>query len=57
MAEIVEKDAATRQVEILKSEETSAPKHAGDVKLVDESGHIRRIPVASTDPNDPLNFR
>jgi len=57
MAEIVEKDAVTREVEVLKSEETSAPKHAGDVKLVDERGHIRRIPVASTDPNDPLNFR
>lgn len=57
MAEMVEKDAATRQIEILKIEETSAPKYAGDDELVDKSGNIRRIPIASTDPNDPLNFR
>ncbi|KXL49918.1 MAG: hypothetical protein FE78DRAFT_36757 [Acidomyces sp. 'richmondensis'] len=56
MAEMVEKDAATRQIEILKIEETSAPKYAGDDELVDKSGNIRRIPIASTDPNDPLNF-
>ncbi|KAF7531217.1 hypothetical protein G7054_g9076 [Neopestalotiopsis clavispora] len=41
----------------------SAPKsHAsanitGDAKLLDDQGRIRRIPIPSQSPNDPLNFR
>ncbi|KAK6429788.1 hypothetical protein LTR95_014060, partial [Oleoguttula sp. CCFEE 5521] len=28
----------------------------GNVELLDRQGHIRRIPVPSSDPNDPLNL-
>ncbi|KAH8900671.1 MFS general substrate transporter [Thozetella sp. PMI_491] len=29
----------------------------GDALLVDKHGNVRRLPVPSADPNDPLNFR
>ncbi|GIZ36792.1 hypothetical protein CKM354_000025900 [Cercospora kikuchii] len=28
----------------------------GDVNLIDQYGQVRRIPIPSADPNDPLNF-
>ncbi|KAK2021204.1 MFS general substrate transporter [Colletotrichum zoysiae] len=30
---------------------------AGDAMLIDSQGNIRRLPVPSNDPNDPLNFK
>ena len=29
---------------------------SGDVQLLNTAGEIRRIPIPSNDPNDPLNF-
>lgn len=29
----------------------------GNALLVDKEGHIRRLPIASRNPNDPLNFK
>nr|OQO21698.1 hypothetical protein B0A51_11547 [Rachicladosporium sp. CCFEE 5018] len=37
-------------------DELSTVAVTGNVELVDRQGHIRRIPVPSSDPNDPLNF-
>ena len=35
----------------------SAADHTqGDVLLVSPTNHVRRIPVPTNDPNDPLNF-
>lgn len=28
----------------------------GDVQLISTNNHVRRIPVPTNDPNDPLNF-
>lgn len=28
----------------------------GDLQLINTTGEIRRIPIPSSDPNDPLNF-
>lgn len=57
MADVAEKTvAAADQLELADIDLKNAPKHAGDVNLLDEQGHIRRIPIPSTDPNDLLNF-
>ena len=35
----------------------SAHEHIeGNALLVDNGGHIRRLPIPSQDPNDPLNY-
>jgi hypothetical protein len=40
-----------------KHEEQVFHEHSvGNAFLVGEDGHIRNIPVPSSDPNDPLNF-
>jgi hypothetical protein len=54
-----DKGLASEELEIVArdSKHVETPKHAGDVLLLDESGKVRRIPIPSTDPNDPLNFR
>ncbi|KAI7542612.1 MFS general substrate transporter [Hortaea werneckii] len=31
-------------------------KPTGDVMLLDAAGHVRRVPMPSSDPNDPLNM-
>ncbi|KAH7007853.1 major facilitator superfamily domain-containing protein [Microdochium trichocladiopsis] len=37
---------------------TGAATHvAGDALLLDKQGNIRRLPIPSNDPNDPLNFK
>ncbi|KAF9637695.1 Sugar transporter conserved site [Lasiodiplodia theobromae] len=36
--------------------EEAAVLAAGDAMLVDKEGHVRRLPVPSSSPNDPLNF-
>ncbi|KAK5744816.1 hypothetical protein LTR17_001893 [Elasticomyces elasticus] len=56
MSNIVEKQGAVQHVEAYKTDGATALKHAGDIKLLDAAGNIRRVPIASTDPNDPLNF-
>ena len=37
-------------------EKPSDAPDSGDVTLVDSEGNVRRIPIPSSDPNDPLNM-
>lgn len=46
--------ADVEQNEVVKGLKPSAGD--GDIVLLDDAGQIRRIPVPSNDPNDPLNF-
>lgn len=55
MASLEDKEAAIRQLETIEGKKLEAPEGA-DVNLFDEDGNIRRIPVPSADPNDPLNM-
>lgn len=35
-----------------------APEHIeGNALLIDRLGNVRRLPIPSQDPNDPLNFK
>ena len=45
--------AHTEKISGLQEVKTHA---AGNVVLVDESGDVRKLPVPSNDPADPLNF-
>lgn len=57
MNSTMDKEAITQQVEFAEDvSKPKLPKHAGDVSLVDSNGQVRRIPIPSADPNDPLNF-
>lgn len=55
MATGMEKDIAIEQLEFTKGVDTKAAA-SGNVDLLDEHGQIRRIPIPSADPNDPLNL-
>ncbi|GAB7331063.1 hypothetical protein MBLNU13_g02553t1 [Cladosporium sp. NU13] len=55
MASLEDKEAAIQRQEIVPGKRLEAPETA-DVNLLDEDGNIRRIPVPSADPNDPLNM-
>ncbi|KAJ9144564.1 hol1 protein (member of major facilitator superfamily) [Pleurostoma richardsiae] len=58
-AEDVE-DAKSASNEPSEFMEVAKPAHEhieGDALLVDRRGHIRRLPVPSQNPNDPLNFK
>lgn len=55
MANNAEKDISVEQLELAKGQDVNA--HAsGNVDLLDQNGQIRRIPIPSADPNDPLNL-
>lgn len=50
-------DIDVEHLEAAYDKPSSAPAPTdGDVKLVDADGNVRRIPVPSSDPNDPLNM-
>lgn len=50
-------DSNVDEVEKATDLSKSTGDHAvGNALLVGGDGHIRRIPVPSSDPNDPLNF-
>lgn len=55
MASLEDKEAAIQRQEIVPGKRLEVPETA-DVNLLDEDGNIRRIPVPSADPNDPLNM-
>ena len=55
MASLEDKESAIQRHEIVPGKRLEAPETA-DVNLLDEDGNIRRIPVPSADPNDPLNM-
>lgn len=47
----------TEQLELSGKGGQMAEQHsAGDIQLITTSGAIRRVPIPSNDPNDPLNF-
>jgi hypothetical protein len=45
-----------REVTISDTEADEANHISGDALLVGSEGGIRRLPIPSSDPNDPLNF-
>lgn len=49
-------DAEVEQLEVLEKAKAQANGGNGDVMLIGEDGHVRRIPIPSSDPNDPLSF-
>lgn len=55
MAEM-EKDLAVEQLELAKGIQSSNTHASGNVDLLDANGEVRRIPIPSADPNDPLNL-
>jgi len=55
MASVEDKEATVQRHEVLEGKKLEAPATA-DVNLLDEDGNVRRIPVPSADPNDPLNM-
>lgn len=55
MASLEDKEAAVQRHEVVPGKRLEAQGTA-DVNLLDEDGNIRRIPVPSADPNDPLNM-
>jgi hypothetical protein len=55
MTSVEDKEATIQRHEVLESKKLEAPATA-NVNLLDEDGNIRRIPVPSADPNDPLNM-
>jgi hypothetical protein len=46
----------SQRIEQLEHAGTRTPQQAGDLNLLDEDGNTRRIPIPTSDPNDPLNF-
>jgi len=51
-----EKNVAIEQLELAKGIDTAKAHASGNVNLLDENGQVRRIPIPSADPNDPLNL-
>ncbi|KAG8628572.1 hypothetical protein KVT40_004445 [Elsinoe batatas] len=48
--------ADIEQLEVLDKAKAQANGGSGDVQLIGEDGSIRRIPIPSSNPNDPLSF-
>ncbi|KAF2227129.1 major facilitator superfamily domain-containing protein [Elsinoe ampelina] len=48
--------ADVEQLEVLDKAKAQANGGSGDVQLIGEDGNIRRIPIPSSDPNDPSSF-
>ncbi|KAF2014449.1 MFS general substrate transporter [Aaosphaeria arxii CBS 175.79] len=55
MEDAKDAEVCSEQIEVAKQSANGSGR-AGDVNLVDGEGNIRRIPIPSDDPNDPLNF-
>jgi hypothetical protein len=55
MASIDHKAVTEERLEVVEGKRIDEPVN-GNVNLLDDSGNVRRIPVPSTDPNDPLNL-
>ncbi|KAK4580464.1 hypothetical protein LTR86_000667 [Recurvomyces mirabilis] len=49
-------DMRAESIELAKNDTLHLNNHTGDVDLLDSSGKVRRIPIPSADPNDPLNM-
>jgi hypothetical protein len=56
MAGIMREDHTVQHDEFVVKGEISRTAATGNVDLLDEQDTTRRIPIPSSDPNDPLNF-
>lgn len=56
MSDIVDEKQLAQQVEQRENGKFETPQRAGDLTLLDDHGNTRRLPIPTTDPNDPLNF-
>jgi hypothetical protein len=56
MAIIPNEKNLSQQIEQVQDAEAKVSQRAGDLNLLDEHGNTRRIPIPTSDPNDPLNF-
>ena len=45
------------QSDILKPSKPAHEHIEGNALLVDEAGNVRRLPIPSSNPNDPLNYK
>lgn len=51
------KAASSQHEEDIRAAESANPQHVeGNALLVDKHGQIRRLPIPSDSPNDPLNW-
>ena len=55
MASLDNKDITEERLEVVEGKRVDLPVN-GNVDLLDGDGNVRRIPVPSADPNDPLNM-
>ena len=55
MASIKDKEAMTERHESIEGKTLETPANA-NVNLLDDEGNVRRVPIPSADPNDPLNM-
>lgn len=55
MASLEDKTATEERLEIVDGKRVDVPVN-GNVNLLDNDGNVRRIPMPSADPNDPLNM-
>lgn len=55
MASLDNKDFTEERLEVIDGKRIDVPVN-GNVDLLDGDGNVRRIPVPSADPNDPLNM-
>jgi hypothetical protein len=56
MAEVLDEKQAAQRIESIEHAKLNVPQRAGDLNLLDSEGNTRRIPIPTSDPNDPLNF-
>lgn len=51
------KEALSQHKEDARADESASLQHVeGNALLVDKQGHVRRLPIPSNSPNDPLNW-
>jgi hypothetical protein len=56
MSDAVDEKQLAQRVEHLENGKFETSQRAGDLNLLDDYGNTRRIPIPTSDPNDPLNF-
>lgn len=56
-ADIEANKASAAEIDNVKTLVDSAEHAEGNAFLVDKHGAVRRVPVPSNNPNDPLNFK
>ena len=57
MADVESNKASTAAVDETKPSANHTDHAEGNALLIDKHGAVRKVPVPSSNPNDPLNFR